>query len=248
MASVSSTANPNPNLAETPGALADLVKAGTSALEAGDLPGALEKFATVVDSFPDQPEGHNNLGALYTSLGEYDKAEACFEKVLNLLPDNPNILYNRGVIRTQLEKFDAARRDFQAVLALNPDDPDTYNNLGVTAYMQGHFEEAGRCFDQALKLRPDYANAVINLCDVESARSNQAAAVQHCEDFLAHHDSIEVRRRLLDLLGGRCREALEQASRTAESLLMSDGGDTQVRQELSRLVQAKAALDPTLVG
>ena len=108
------------------------VQMGTQALDRGDLDTALSCFEDVVLAFPDRPEGHNNLGALYTSLASFEKAEACFDQVIELLPNNANVLYNRGVVRTRLEKFDAAWDDFEKVLELHPDDIDAHNNLGVT--------------------------------------------------------------------------------------------------------------------
>jgi Tfp pilus assembly protein PilF len=222
--------------------IAALVEAGTSALQEGDLGGALAKFETVVDHFPDRPEGHNNLGALYTSLGEFAKAEACFDKVLAIVPDNPNVMFNRGVVRTRLEKFDAARTDFKAVLAANPDDADTHNNLGVTSFMQGHFKHARRCFRKALKLRPDYTNALLNLVDVAMAEGDSNEAVTLCDTFAGRHDDAAVRRRLLDLLEMRCAESLARASRTAEALLVADGGDEDLRKRLGSLLKAQTAL------
>ena len=55
--------------------LAQLVQKGSAALTEGDIRSALESFEKVIEAFPDRPEGHNNLGALYTSLNECEKAE-----------------------------------------------------------------------------------------------------------------------------------------------------------------------------
>ena len=221
--------------------LATLVQAGTEALQDGDLRRALEKFAEVVDAFPDRPEGHNNLGALYSSIGDFEKAEECFDRVLEIIPDNPNILYNRGVVRSRLEKFDAARVDFQAVLTFTPDDADTVNNLGVAAFMQGRLDEARTHFGRALALKPDYENALLNCIDVECTAGNHHRAVELCEAFLAAHNSLEVRRKHFELLSSGCRTALEKASQAAESILVVEREDAVVREELGRLTHAKAA-------
>ncbi len=222
-------------------ALSDLVQAGTSALNDGDLRLALDKFEEVVRAFPDRPEGHNNLGALYSSIGDFDKAEECFNNVVEILPDNPNILYNRGVVRSRLEKFDAAREDFNAVLAITPHDADTMNNLGVASFMQGRMDEARTIFNRTMALKPDYVNAFMNRVDVECATDNLAVAVELCEDFLSRHNSLEVRRKHLELLSDGCRKALADASTAAERILNTDAENDEVREELGRIVQAKAA-------
>jgi len=223
------------------GDLAELVQAGTTALNDGDLRRALDKFQAVVMAFPDRPEGHNNLGALYSSIGDFAQAEACFDRVLEILPDNHNVLYNRGVVRSRLEKFDAARADFSAVLDLTPTDADTVNNLGVACFMQGRMDEARDFFKRALLLRPDYANALLNHIDVESATGHFHRAVAICETFLATNNSLEVRRKLLELLSSGCRDTLAKASETAESILAVENENDAVREELGRITQAKAA-------
>ncbi len=228
-------------LANAPAALSDLVEAGTTALNDGDLRLALDKFEAVVLAFPDRPEGHNNLGALYSSIGDFEKAEECFDRVIKILPTNPNVLYNRGIVRSRLEKFDPARADFNAVLALTPEDADTLNNLGVAAFMQGQLNDARGYFERALTKRPDYANAFLNLVDLECAAGKFHQAVEMCETHLATNNSLEIRRKHLELLSSGCREALDKATVAAESILVVENENNAVREELGRISQARAA-------
>lgn len=220
-----------------------MVQQGSQCIENGDLRGALEAFEGVVQAFPTRPEGHNNLGALYTSLGEFAKAENCFNQVVALLPDHPGIYYNRGMARSSLEKFDAAREDFQKVLQHDPTDTDCLNNLGVMDFMQGRFQDAREHFTQALDIRPDYARALLNLCDVEIATGNGSEAVQRCEDFLKTYQNIEVKRALLEVLSTGCREALDKAGQTARNLLTAGADDPEISQKLERIQKAKAVLE-----
>lgn len=221
--------------------LSDLVQAGTAALNDGDLRLALDKFEEVVVAFPDRPEGHNNLGALYSSIGDFEKAEDCFNRVITILPNNANVLYNRGVVRSRLEKFDMAREDFNNVLTITPEDADTLNNLGVASFMQGKMEEARGYFTRAVRQDPDYVNAFLNHVDLECTTDNFHQAVEMCESFLTRNNSIDVRRKHLELLSSGCREALEKASMAAESILVVENENANVREELGRITQAKAA-------
>lgn len=224
-----------------------LVKIGTQALENGDLMTALETFEKVVAKYPDRPEGHNNLGAMYSSLGELDKAESCFDKVIAVLPDNPDVHYNRGVMRSRQEKFDTAREDFLVVLATNPKDADTLNNLGVMDFMQGHLGSARKFFKKALKAKPHYTNALLNLVDVEQSDGNSFKAVALCEKYLENNSNIEIRRKLLELLSTGCRDALDKASRVAETLIGTGEANNTTRMELGRLIQARTALTVPIV-
>ncbi len=222
--------------------MTSLVQQGRNALDEGDLMAALQKFEEVVAAFPDRPEGHNNLGAMYSALGENEKAEECFDQVINILPNNADVHYNRGVVRSRQEKFDTAREDFLVVLATTPGDAGTLNNLGVMDFMQGHLASARKYFQQAIQSDPTYTNALLNLVDVEHGDGNSSMAVALCEEFLTHNSVIEVRRKLLDLLSSGCRDAIDKASRVAETLIGTDGDNNQTRTELGRLVQARSAL------
>ena len=223
--------------------MATLVKIGTQALEKGDLMTALDAFEKVVNEFPDRPEGHNNLGAMYSSLGELDKAEACFDQVLAVLPNNPDVHYNRGVMRSRQEKFDTAREDFLVVLKAHPKDADTLNNMGVMDFMQGHLPSARKYFKKAIKAKPGYVNALLNLVDVEQSSGNGPQAVALCENYLKDNSDIEIRRKLLELLSNGCRDALDKASRVAEKLIGTGDENSKTRMELGRLIQARTALN-----
>ncbi|MBK8166339.1 MAG: tetratricopeptide repeat protein [bacterium] len=232
------TAAPN----ATDNRLAELVAAGTTALEEGDLRRALTAYQAVIEAFPDRPEGHNNLGALWASLGEWTRAETCFDRVVGLLPGNPHVLYNRGVMRSHLGRHADAGADFAAALALSPNDADLHNNLGVSLYLRGNPDGARRHLEAALRLRPDYANALLNLCDVDETCGDLASAVVRCNEFLARHQDGAVRRRLLELHASAGSAHLDAACGTAEALLAAQPDDTPVRQHLGRLLNARQAL------
>ncbi len=222
--------------------LAGMVQAGAQALRDGDIPGCLILFEKVIAAFPDRPEGHNNLGALYTSLGEFARAEACFDRVLELIPGNANVLYNRGLVRARQEKFDSARLDFEAVLALNPLDPDAHNNLGVAAYVRGGIEEARTHFTAALATHRTHPNAAINLCDLEAAAGDIPAAVATCRAFLQRSEHPEIRRKLVDVATAGAVEHLDLAIGVLESLVQKEQDDRKLRQTLGRLITARSAL------
>ncbi len=239
------TEKPNNAVADEPTQeIIDLVVAGKECLARGDLEAALEKFEQVVESFPSQPEGHNNLGALYTSLGKFDKAEACFSQVLCILPDNTNINYNRGVSRLRQQKYDAACDDFKAVLEANPHDADAINNLGVASYLKGQIDTARDYFQQALAEKPDFPNAVLNLCDLEQTCDQPQAAIALCGRYLEQYDDFEIKVRHFEMLHQQSRQSLEQACRAAESLVKEVGDDQTMRQHLGNLIKAREALPP----
>lgn len=235
---------PAPSSAAVPQELARIVQRGSAALQAGDILVALDLFTQVVQAFPHRPEGHNNLGALYSALGEAAKAEECFDRVLDLLPGNSNVLYNRGLVRARQERFAAARADFEAVLGRDPLDPETHNNLGVLDFRQGEQAAARLHFEAALRHRPDYPGALVNLCDLLCEVGDADGAVQLCRNYLAARRDAGVRRKLLGLQIQGLRQGLQEACGNAESLVQEAEGDLAARQDLGRLIRAQAALTP----
>lgn len=222
--------------------IGEMVRRGADALQDGNLRAALEIFEQVICSFPDRPEGHNNLGALYSALGEFARAEASFDRVLEILPGNANVLYNRGVVRSRQEKYEPARLDFEAALEILGEDADIYNNLGVLEFTQGRLKQARKFFRKARRIAPNHRNVILNLCDVEVAQDRAHVAIAMCEEHLVQHDDPDIRRRLLGLLNEACTRALEKASRQAELLVQRDGRDREARVELGRLITARNAL------
>ncbi|MHB8078567.1 MAG: tetratricopeptide repeat protein [Candidatus Krumholzibacteriia bacterium] len=225
-----------------PEAIIALVQAGKQALADGDLDAALERFEEVIRRFPDSREGHNNLGALFATLGRHERAEACFTRVLELSPDVPNVHYNRGISRIRLRRYADAAADFQAVLKAQPTDADSWNNLGVAHFLQGEHAAAAANFRQALALTPNYPSAVLNLTDAELARGATEAAIAACERFLDGRSDPEVGRRLVTLLSDEAGRLLGRAATAAQSLLTAHGDDGPTRESLARADAARGAL------
>ncbi len=225
--------------------LAALVQAGTTALREGSLESALDSFEAVIRCFPDSPEGYNNLGALYASLGRTAEAEECFGRVLEILPGNPNIHYNRGLMRARQENFAAATLDFEAVLHHDPGDPDAHNNLGVAAYVEGNALCARAHFQAALQTKPDHLGALINLCDLDEATGKTEEALALCREHLAHQNDYTVRRRMLGLLMNRAIGDLAASAEEARALVTLNPEDADALAELGRLEKALPILQAT---
>jgi len=222
--------------------MAARVNQGTAALEAGDLEQALIEFQAVISAFPDRPEGHNNLGALYASIGRHEQAEESFDRVLAILPGNGNVLFNRGLMRAHQRNFNGAILDFEAALAENPHDAELLNNLGVATYLAGSTDRARTYLEQALLEEPRHINALINLCDVLEAMGDSDEAIRRCQDHLVHGNHLPVRRRLMGLYLNRAAMDLIQAQEQGRALQVMEPDDDDVRTELDRIDRALPAL------
>jgi Flp pilus assembly protein TadD len=199
--------------------LVDLVESGRTALAAGDLDAARTAFERVVEVFPDEAVGHNNLGAFYMGIGDHAAAESAFARVCELLPDHASVRFNLGMARFRQERFEEAAEAFGAAHALDPDDAETLNNLGTTRFLCGEVVQARQDLEAALQRQPNYPSAIINLSDLEYAAGRTDKAIGICQAYLDHNHDAGVARQLLSVLDA------ENARQTALDHANADGDD-----------------------
>jgi len=92
----------------------------------------------------------SNMGAIYSSRGEYESAVSSFEAAIKASPDNASGHFNLAVIQTsKLGHHKAALRSCRAALKLSPEMPkglhlmgNILQSLGLEAEAQGYFIRA----------------------------------------------------------------------------------------------------------
>ena len=62
---------------------------------------------------PNYVEAHNNLGTVFTQLGEHQKAISCYEKAIQIQPNHVNAHNNLGAVFKQLGEHKKAISYFQ---------------------------------------------------------------------------------------------------------------------------------------
>ena len=83
----------------------------------GNIDGAIQQYAKVVELKPDSPQAHVNLGVAYKNQGALDKALESYNRALGQRADYVEALSNRGWVYVEQEKWQEARRDFDQALA-----------------------------------------------------------------------------------------------------------------------------------
>jgi tetratricopeptide (TPR) repeat protein len=105
---------------------------------------------------------HNNRGAVYDELGQYELAIEDYSEVINLQPVNFLTCYNRGNIYSKLNRYQNAIADYNESIRLKPDYADAYYNRGVSFLRLGQYQSALPDFNKAIHLKPDFADAYNN--------------------------------------------------------------------------------------
>ena len=124
---------------------------------------AQELYNQVLKVDPNHLNALNNLGAIFKSSGEYQKAKSCYEKAIELNPNFVEAHNNRGNIFRELKDFEKAKDCYEKAIELNPSFVEAHNNLGRVFQKLGDHQKAKGCYEKAIEINPNYANAHNNL-------------------------------------------------------------------------------------
>ena len=124
---------------------------------------AQELYNQVLKVDPNHLNALNNLGAIFKSSGEYQKAKSCYEKAIELNPNLVEAHNNRGNIFRELKDFEKAKDCYEKAIELNPSFVEAHNNLGRVFQKLGDHQKAKGCYEKAIEINPNYANAHNNL-------------------------------------------------------------------------------------
>ena len=159
---------------------------GAAYLQQGNLPIAKEKLERAESQSPRDPQVHGLLAMLYHRLGDDKKAEKEYRTALELAPNDPEQLNNYAVFLCSVGRADEGVSRFQEA-AKNPlyrTPWAAYTNAGVCLRGAGRDAEAGPLFLRALQVRPDYAEAAVQLADLDLKDHRPADAYKRVTDFM----------------------------------------------------------------
>ncbi|MCX8508100.1 MAG: tetratricopeptide repeat protein [Rhodobacteraceae bacterium] len=97
-----------------------LLQRGRQAMEAGDLPAAIEHLTALTDQAPDFAEGWNARATAYYLSGRYGPSISDIEHVLKLEPRHFGALAGLGMMLEEIGRKAEAIKAFKASLAIHP--------------------------------------------------------------------------------------------------------------------------------
>jgi protein O-mannosyl-transferase len=106
---------------------------------------------------------NTNLGAVLTSLGQYDQALWHLQQALDIQPSSLDARVNLGEVLARLKQYDAAREQYEAALEIDPDCVEAHHNLGMAWARQGRLAEAIPHYRRAIAIDPACTDAYANL-------------------------------------------------------------------------------------
>ncbi len=113
---------------------------------------------------PGRLDLRKQLGDLYRDLGQWGKAERCYDGLLEHLPEHRlELSLSLGAVLRQQGKIDQAITLYERAIAENPKVAELYHNLGNALNDVSRYIEAIEIFEAALALKPDYSSAYLGL-------------------------------------------------------------------------------------
>lgn len=141
----------------------------------------------------------NNLGELYRTMGDYERAEPALMEAVETAPENSlsiaTSLNNLALVQKAIGKYSEAEVSYKKAIAAykfqnktnHPDYTNPVNNLGELYRTMGRIQDAANAFVEVIELRkkllgtdhPNYANALNNLALLESEVGYYEDAEKH---------------------------------------------------------------------
>ncbi len=161
------------------------------------------------DNHPDTAISYNNIGSIYSSLGNYNSALEYYTKTLAIQkrifgedhPDTAMSYNNIGSIYDSLDNYDSALEYYTEALAIqkrifgeeHPDTAMLYNNIGFIYSSLGSYDNALEYYTKSLAIRkrifgdnhPDTAMSYNNIGSVYSSLGDYNRALEYYTKSLA---------------------------------------------------------------
>lgn len=135
-------------------------------------------FKRSIKLAPKQVAAYNNIGNLYTQIGENDKAISSYKTALRNQPTFIDALYNLGVLYLNLEKYELAKEYLTNALKVSPKHLGSLLSLGLLYQKTEHFKKAIKHLDNALALSPQNLIAIQNKAVVLKQQKKFETAIE----------------------------------------------------------------------
>lgn len=121
-------------------------------------------------------KAHNNLGKIYTRLGDLQRAVKLFNQSLALSP-YPKTYVNRGNAFYYAGDYDKAAADYNKAIEIDPLLAEAYYGLGTVDNLLGEYDRALIALKKAVDLKPELVQAYNNLGNVYNKLGNLKQAL-----------------------------------------------------------------------
>ena len=127
------------------------------------------------------------LGDCYASVGNYTKAQQCYDKAASLGPDEPGPYVGIGVVALQRDILDDAEIAFRVACRLDVNCAKAYAGLAMVAQAKGDYKRAFEMYLKCLELNVDDLTALLGLFQTSCQMGSFAKIIHYLEVYLNMH-------------------------------------------------------------
>lgn len=127
------------------------------------------------------------LAECHCAMGDYTKAEGCYNEAAELCPERPEPHVGLGMLYLNMDLVRDARSAFERGLALDEDNGDALTGLAGTYVKEGEYDDAFDTYIRALKIDPDNLLALLGLFRTSCLMGSFAKVIYYLEHYLELH-------------------------------------------------------------
>jgi tetratricopeptide (TPR) repeat protein len=122
---------------------------------------ALREYLEAVQTDPQLPEAHYNLGVTFAASGQIDRAIAAFREALELNSNLYEAHFSLGRCYQKIEDAGRSYIHYRSACDARPQAAEPLYYMGLMHQSHGAHELAQRCFTEALRVEPTFVSPVV---------------------------------------------------------------------------------------
>ncbi|MDE2653740.1 MAG: tetratricopeptide repeat protein [Gemmatimonadota bacterium] len=142
-------------------------------------------YRTLLAAYPEDADGHYNLGNLLARLGKADEAIVRYRRALEIAPEKAEARFNLGNAFLNQGRLDEAEREYRTTLETWPDHSGTLTNLAIVLARRDRIAEAAPLYRRAVEADPENPVANHQLGQILARRGSVQDAIGHFRASLA---------------------------------------------------------------
>ncbi|MBC7476345.1 MAG: tetratricopeptide repeat protein, partial [Candidatus Sericytochromatia bacterium] len=132
---------------------------GTMYFEKKDIENTMRSYNEALKLNPNNLPAIQNLGGMYLSLGELEKAIEVLQPIADQRDDFPLINFNLAVVYHNSQKFDKAIEHYKKAIKADSTLTQGLYNLGICYIEINDYNQAMMTFRKLIKADPEFADA-----------------------------------------------------------------------------------------
>jgi tetratricopeptide (TPR) repeat protein len=127
------------------------------------------------------------LGDCYATVGEFPRAQDCYERAATLAPDEAGPYLGSGVIALQQGRLEDAELSFRVALRLDSRCSKAFSGLAMIAQGRGNWQSAFDLYLKSLELDNDNLTSLLGLFQASCQMGSFSRVIEYLRTYLDLH-------------------------------------------------------------